>query len=302
MEQTQDSRGFPYQWCNLYPGKQYISVNNKWLYPCPPTAAPLPLPPDQEVIKVHRKHIARIVLEHDFSIVSKTGFGIRPPEAEAMKLVIQHTSVPVAKVVWADFTGSEIDNNPEYKGTIHMTTISGICLEGKWEGLGAKSKESICRQIWSLSCQWREIPRPLELDDTFQCAADGSPSRDPMLQDLNNPPLPLTNDAKLRARIYERYLHYGGRQYERTLPDVLPRSYRSVFTHGDIAARNIMVDDDNNVIGILDWEFAGWYPDYWEYAQIMKPSYHGDFQDWMGRTAPQAWDITGINAARKVLF
>lgn len=42
---------------------------------------------------------------------------------------------------------------------------------------------------------------------------------------------------------------------------------RTVFTHADIAPRNIMIDEQNKVTGILDWEYAGWYPDYWEYAQ-----------------------------------
>lgn len=137
---------------------------------------------------------------------------------------------------------------------------------------------------------------------SFQCAADGSPSRDPLLEDLNSPPRPLTSDSELRARIYERYLNFGGLRYEHKLPSMLPRSNRSVFTHGGLASRNIMVDNQNTITGIPDWEYAGWYPDYWEYAQIMKPAFYGDFQDWMGRTAPQTWGLTGINASRKVLF
>jgi aminoglycoside phosphotransferase (APT) family kinase protein len=42
--------------------------------------------------------------------------------------------------------------------------------------------------------------------------------------------------------------------------------HRSVFTHGDVRADNIMVkrDPDINdryvVTGIIDWEFSGFYP------------------------------------------
>lgn len=100
------------------------------------------------------------------------------------------------------------------------------------------------------------------------------------------------NDSELRVRIYERYLHFGGRRFESQLPDMLPRSYSSVFTHADIAPRNIMVDEQNKVTGILDWE----------YAQIMRPAFEGDWSMWMDRTAPQTWDLNGINAARRVLF
>jgi hypothetical protein len=42
--------------------------------------------------------------------------------------------------------------------------------------------------------------------------------------------------------------------------------------------RNVMVDEHNMVTGILDWESAGWYPDYWEYAQIMRPVHTECFQ------------------------
>ena len=85
---------------------------------------------------------------------------------------------------------------------------------------------------------------------------------------------------------------------------MLPRAREAVFTHGDIAPRNILVSNDleKTVLGIVGWESAGWYPAYWEYANMMKPSQDHDWQLWMDRTAPEKWDITGIDAARRVLF
>ncbi|KAL4936580.1 hypothetical protein BDV06DRAFT_216562 [Aspergillus oleicola] len=83
---------------------------------------------------------------------------------------------------------------------------------------------------------------------------------------------------------------------------MLPRSSQTVFTHADIAPRNIMIDDAGKVTGVVDWEAAGWYPDCWEYAQILRPSLRGDWPKWMQKTAPRKWDLSGINAARRVLF
>lgn len=295
MDGLDDSKGIPFEWENLQLGERFIKVNNKMLFPCSPTVDVLAFPPNKEVITVLGKQMARIVLEHDFSYVSKSGHGVRSSEAEAMKLVFEHTSVPVPEVLTTCFDGDE--------GNIHMTTIPGTCLEEKWDTLGDASKESLCLQLWGLISTWRKIPRPPKIDGSiFQCAADGSPSRDPLLEDLKRPPRPLTSDLKLRGRVYERYLAFGGLRYQHKLPSMLPQSSQSVFTHGDIACRNIMVDEQNVITGILDWEYAGWYPDYWEYAQIMKPAFHGDFQDWMARTAPQTWNLAGINASRTVLF
>ncbi|KAH6630799.1 kinase-like domain-containing protein [Chaetomium sp. MPI-SDFR-AT-0129] len=41
--------------------------------------------------------------------------------------------------------------------------------------------------------------------------------------------------------------------------------YPVVFSHADLAARNILVRD-GHVVALLDWECAGWYPAYWEYV------------------------------------
>lgn len=39
----------------------------------------------------------------------------------------------------------------------------------------------------------------------------------------------------------------------------------SVFTHGDLSSLNILALDDK-IVGIVDWETAGWLPPYWEYT------------------------------------
>lgn len=39
----------------------------------------------------------------------------------------------------------------------------------------------------------------------------------------------------------------------------------SVLTHGDLSSLNILVRGDT-VVGIIDWETAGWFPLYWEYT------------------------------------
>lgn len=42
--------------------------------------------------------------------------------------------------------------------------------------------------------------------------------------------------------------------------------HKIVFTHGDFRPANIIVRD-GHVAAILDWELAGWYPEYWEFAK-----------------------------------
>lgn len=44
-------------------------------------------------------------------------------------------------------------------------------------------------------------------------------------------------------------------------------SYVSKFTHADMSPENIMVKN-GKITGIIDWEFGGWFPEYWEYTKM----------------------------------
>lgn len=43
--------------------------------------------------------------------------------------------------------------------------------------------------------------------------------------------------------------------------------------HCDLAPRNIIVND-GIIAGIIDWEMAGWLPEYWEYFQVYFSNFH----------------------------
>ena len=188
-------------------------------------------------------------------------------------------------------------------GCITMDFIPGSTLSSVWDGFDDQTKQKICQNTWNFIMQWQEIRRPTTLSHLYQCLADGSlKTCDPLIQDLNDPPTPLESDEAVRTRIYQRYLHFFGRRHEHDLLGMLPRSSKSVFTHGDVAPQNIMINRNNEIAGIIDWEHAGWYPEYWEYMNIMKPRKDVDWKEWMNRTAPQRWDLSGIVAARRVLF
>ena len=63
------------------------------------------------------------------------------------------------------------------------------------------------------------------------------------------------------------------------------RPYKIKFTQGDFKAHNILIDKDANLSGFLDWESAGWYPEYWEYTTAMRfgrDSWWYQVAMWMG--------------------
>ena len=54
------------------------------------------------------------------------------------------------------------------------------------------------------------------------------------------------------------------------------RDYATKLTHGDFNSQNIIVRN-NKIAGIIDWEMAGWYPDYWEYTSAWHVNACDDF-------------------------
>lgn len=55
------------------------------------------------------------------------------------------------------------------------------------------------------------------------------------------------------------------------------KNHDIVMTHGDFSPRNIIVQG-SKVVGIVDWEMSGYYPEYWEYVKAMyRPAWESDW-------------------------
>ena len=74
------------------------------------------------------------------------------------------------------------------------------------------------------------------------------------------------------------------------------RGHWPVLTHGDVSKRNIVVaekkksdslseGDRSFDVALVDWEMAGWLPEYWEYfCASLSFGYLGWDDDWCWRT------------------
>jgi aminoglycoside phosphotransferase (APT) family kinase protein len=57
-----------------------------------------------------------------------------------------------------------------------------------------------------------------------------------------------------------------------------PDDAEVVFAHADLSWENILVDPSSgNVTGILDWEMAGFWPEWWEFRKAL---YGGRSRKW----------------------
>jgi hypothetical protein len=103
-------------------------------------------------------------------------------------------------------------------------------------------------------------------------SADGSGIFDDR---LNGSPYPSFETIEAFHRYIGHAFILASDRHRRAWPqfqDMGNRRYRTRFTHSDIAPRNILVNN-GKIAAIIDWETAGWYPEYWEYIRWEASNY-----------------------------
>jgi len=182
----------------------------------------------------------------------------RPPpgghlsEAEAMVYVARHTSIPVPKVYCA-FTKGDITY-------ILMERVKGVPLNRRWRSAGAQGQEHLRTQLRAFFKELRSLPppRPGHVGDV-----NYSKLYDDRIEPVGFGPFET-------ARDFHKFLRNGitkpvlDPELDRLITDQ-DKEYSTCFTHGDLSSFNILVRD-GQVVAIIDWEMAGWYPEYWEYT------------------------------------
>jgi hypothetical protein len=222
-------------------------------------------------------HIRQI----DEDTLVKFGSHITLVEAEAMRFISTHTSIKVPKVIGAYIL--------EGNGYIIMSFERGRGLPDFWESATTKEKEIVIRQLKCYMSEMRAIKgdyvggfnRNACVAGEFQWDydhkanyqygpyADEDGFNEGIIEATSRAgPGPPNTDTESVG--YNNA--YAMRQLVRCL-----RNHEIVFTHGDLNASNILVQDDLTVV-IVDWHTAGFYPEYWEWYKatwmgVFKPSF-----------------------------
>lgn len=143
-----------------------------------------------------------------------------------------------------------------------MEHIDGEMIGKGWYFRTEESKTKILEQLRDYIHEMRRIPSPGGVSNV-----DGGSLFDPRLS------VPTWRFGPFASvHLFHEFLHHGLK------PDPkLPQEVNHLithhtgqwpsptFTHGDLSSLNILAKGDK-VVGIIDWETAGWFPSYWEYT------------------------------------
>ncbi|KAI0684017.1 kinase-like domain-containing protein [Cerioporus squamosus] len=220
------------------------------------------------------------------------------PEADSMVFVAEHTSLPVPHLLDAVERHS-VDQHGY--GYILMAWIEGETLTSWIEARERRSPEQAAAlaelnaalnagdmpALQVAVAKMQSLPPPtLDMSDGADLADDLRRA----LEELRALPSPSGAVTRLRGRElvtlrvgeetmgpfasqeeFKDYLvdrtspvvAYRLPELRRLAAPVRAKQHRICFTHADLHGGNILVKD-NRLAGIIDWDQAGWYPEYWE--------------------------------------
>ncbi|KAF4974269.1 hypothetical protein FZEAL_8805 [Fusarium zealandicum] len=179
-------------------------------------------------------------------------------EYNALKVLEQKTSIPVPRAL--DIVSQSTGDKD--RGYLLTTRVPGTTLTICRDALSDQDYAAVSAQLKDCVSQMRDIPKPVSYGMAI-CNTLGEACRDPRIRDWA-PIGPCPDEAS-----FSQHLRFSDEPSR--------RGHKIVFTHGDLNPRNIMVERVRTsagaggwrLSGIIDWETAGYYPDYWDYTKSM---------------------------------
>jgi hypothetical protein len=216
------------------------------------------------------RRAARRFIDPDSETVQRLPFGLYLKrtlnvdslrnEVNAIRMVRRYTSVPVPKPL--DFVTAPADDPVYEEGFLLMSRIPGVPLSRCNQVLSDNDAAQVTAQLQAHITQLRAIPKATSTRNAI-CDTLGGACRDGRVR-LGRPIGPFAHEADFNKML-------------RNPDDPARTGHRIFFTHADLNPRNILVDkavqQDGSlgwrVTGIVDWEMAGYYPEYWEYTKSL---------------------------------
>lgn len=257
-------------------------------YYASPDCLPAPLPSVAEILasKYFLPNLGGVnVVRVNEHFVVKYGERVNLQEGENMLFVRQSTNVPVP-TVYALFQ----DEATGYKFIV-QEYIRGMTLKEAWGGFSQDEKEAAVVQLRQNFDELRSLPSPgyfggvwrQPLIDFWMMGAHDRKhvadlgTRGPFETEKQWVEAMLLNAQTIYPHAAPRY-NYAAYTFRKFFC-----GHKPVFTHGDLVRSNILIREDKTLV-IIDWQYSGWHPSYWEYCLISATcGYDDDWPLWIPR-------------------
>lgn len=178
-------------------------------------------------------------------------------EAHALELVAKYTTLNAPRVF--DFIELPVGKSSWMLTTRLEGDIAGKCLPL----MNADELEQFRIDFRNYVEQLRSIPNPYP---HLICGSLGGGCQDCRVDNNSGSTGPYDDITGLNKRLMAMCSPIPDAADRAVVADIQSRSYRVFFTHADLNPGNVLVHN-GRLSGFVDWEFAGWYPEYWEYTK-----------------------------------
>ncbi|KAE9380835.1 phosphotransferase enzyme family protein [Stipitochalara longipes BDJ] len=253
-----------------------------------PDLLPAPLPTMEAITTsqdILKEFTGRRIVRVGTHFIVKYGVNVSVTEGENMLFVKQFSTIQIP-TLYAIYS-SHYDGESRPTNYIVIENIPGDTLESRWVSLDEEAKSAIAGQLRTFFTQLRQIPSP----GYFGCLKK-RPFEDYVFWTGDDPDWqvvvsagPFDSEEQFLEAVVQKYRHENpefqkSEYYSRILPLVL-RNHAPVFSHGDFQRKNIVVRNDGTLV-MIDWEAAGWYPSFWEYAMtLFACRWDDDWHSWV---------------------
>ncbi|KAI5777817.1 kinase-like domain-containing protein [Geopyxis carbonaria] len=179
-------------------------------------------------------------------------------EFRALQLVATHTQIPVPRPL-----DTITHANSSF---LLMTGLPGTILGRSLAVMTDAQIDAVVQDLKKYIAELRHIPN--QTGSGFQiCNPLGGGILDWRIADSKREELKFRDETEFHQYLRKPW-GFDAAQW-RSIAKAHGRvgGHEIVFTHADLNMRNILVDENNKISGIVDWECAGWYPEYWEYTK-----------------------------------
>lgn len=145
-----------------------------------------------------------------------------------------------------------------------MTSMPGRRLDQEIHRMSYLERHRLADAVASAIGSYRNIPNNTEF---LVASASGGYLQDPRASFSGCGPY------QTQSEFHQQIARGCAENLAQAFPNTRSREYSMAFTHADLSPSNILVDA-GRLSAIVDWQFAGFYPAYWEYTKAMLSARH----------------------------
>lgn len=224
----------------------------------------------------------------------------------ALRTVFRCSSNAVAKVIWdaedyTEYTMLQLLNKrapdipaPKPLGVLRIGRLSlifasyipGQQLSEVWSNLTAQQKGSLMTELDLILCNLRSISCPPN-QPLGGVAGEGCKDLRRHVRRISSPIYTIAeHDDFLFSKA-----RFGSEVYRKFLRSLVPDEPEKVcLSHGDVRPDNIIAQQDEKglctISGLVDWEFSGYYPSYYESTKATNCLGTDELSDWYSYLPP----------------